>query len=116
MTRLQSIKTLKRKADRLLQKSFVQEFPICLVCGKPTSEGHHYIPKSQSNNLRYDFTNLIPLCRAYHFKHHMVGDPHIMEVILHIKGEEWAEDLNIRRRVIRKLNKTYLKEVIKELT
>jgi len=113
---MNKVSTLRRKADRLFQIAFVKDNPYCLICGHPTSCGHHYIPKSRSNNLRYDISNLVPLCRSCHFKHHFAGDPHIVEVILQKRGQEWADDLNERRRIPRRLNITYLKEVIKELT
>lgn len=110
-----SVATLRRRADRLFQIAFVRDNPTCLVCGKPTSAGHHYVPKSQSNNLRYVMNNMIPLCMGCHFRHHTTGDPMIVETILKVKGKEWADDLNKKRRIPCKLNKTFLKEVIDNL-
>ena len=111
-----SLTALKSKADRLLQQVYVPLNPQCLVCGAPTSEMHHYIPKSQSNNLRYDPKNLVPLCRGCHFRHHNAGDPMIVETIGRKKGEAWVDDLQKRRREPLTINITYLKEKIKELT
>jgi len=107
------ISTLRRKADRLLQEKYTQG--LCLVCGDPVSCCHHYIPKSQSNNLRYDVANLIPICGKCHFKHHTCGDPHIQNTIEKIRGQKWVDDLEKRRREICKFTVSYLEEIIEEL-
>jgi len=98
------IKALKKKCDRLLQQKYVLLNPFCLVCSAPTSEMHHYIPKSRSNNLRYDDMNLIPLCRECHCKIHQENDPRINQEIIRKKGHEWADIIEENRRVICKLN------------
>lgn len=105
-----------KKVDRLLQEWFVPRNPKCIVCGGVTSEGHHVINKSKSNNLRYDVNNLVPLCRGCHCRHHLSGDPYIISTIIQKKGQEWFDDLQVRRRIICKLNKDYLLDVVKRLT
>ena len=111
-----SIATLRRKADRLYQQVGMKDNPPCLICDKPASCLHHYIPKSQSANLRYDKKNGVPICMGCHLKHHLSGDPYIMETILKKRGQAWADDLQARRRIIRKFNKGYLRGVIEELS
>jgi 5-methylcytosine-specific restriction endonuclease McrA len=109
------VKTLKKKADKLLQEKFVKDNPYCLVCGKPTLCGHHFIHKSQSNFLRYDFDNLIPVCFSCHCKIHQSQDPEPTDKIIRVKGQEWADNLYKRRRNIFKMNHGNLKEVIGKL-
>lgn len=115
-TRKQSLKDLVTEADRLLQEKYVALFPECLVCGSQTSEMHHFVPKSQSNNLRYDPFNLIPLCRRCHARHHLSGDPSIVSTIIEKKGFAWNDDLQLRRHTICKTNKGYLETVIEALS
>jgi 5-methylcytosine-specific restriction endonuclease McrA len=81
-----AVKKLRKLADRLLQEKYTQG--LCLVCGAPASCVHHYVPKSQSNNLRYDPSNLIPICRGCHFSLHTKGDPHIQNTIEKIRGQK----------------------------
>jgi 5-methylcytosine-specific restriction endonuclease McrA len=105
----------KRKADKLLQLKYVPLNPQCFICNETTSEMHHYIPKSQSNNLRYDPDNLIPLCRKCHARHHLSGDPRIVSTIVLRKGKEWVDGLQAKRSVLCKLNKTVLEEIINRM-
>lgn len=114
--KLPSITTLRRKADKLLQDKYVGLNRSCFVCGQVTSEMHHYIPKSQSNYLRYDQNNLIPLCRGCHFRHHNTSDPNIMATILRKKGMGWDELLQKERRISCKFNREYLNKIIERLS
>ena len=109
------LKALKNKADRLLQQVYVPKNPVCLVCGGVTSEMHHYVQKSLSSNLRYDPDNLIPLCRACHAKHHLAGDPYIVETICRVRGEAWADRIQEKRHLPAKINISFLENKIKEL-
>ena len=104
-----------RKANALLQKVYVPLNPKCLLCGNPTNCMHHFVYKSQSNNLKYDAKNLVPLCSRCHSRYHLSGDPMIHANIVLIKGRKWVKDLESRRRIIFKMNKTNLTEVIKNL-
>ena len=111
-----TVKSLRKKADRLAQIKYVPLNQECLVCGQPTSAMHHVIYKSQSANLRYNPSNLVPLCSRCHCKHHLSGDPVILATIIKKKGQEWFDELQQLRHIICKLNKGYLKEVIEELS
>jgi 5-methylcytosine-specific restriction endonuclease McrA len=111
----EKVSKLKRKADKVLQLKYVPLNPTCFVCNGETSEMHHYIPKSQSNNLRYDPDNLIPLCKKCHSRHHLSGDPSIVSTIVLKKGKEWVAGLQAKKSIIFKLNKTNLDEVLKSL-
>jgi len=88
-TTQQKKKAIKNKLDKLIQQIFVPKNPICLVCGAPTSEGHHFIQKSQSMYLRYHEKNLVPLCRNCHMRHHFSGDPVIVATIVQELGQTW---------------------------
>jgi len=114
-TRLQSIKSLRKQADKLYQLKLIREKPRSVVSGQPTQVIHHFVPKSQSNNLRYDWDNGVPLTNSEHFTHEKKRDPTVSGACIKEYGQAWFDDLQARRRIIRKLNITYLKEVIKEL-
>ena len=107
---------LKRKADKLYQIKLIREKPRSVISGKPTEVIHHFVPKGQSNNLRYDYKNGVPLTNAEHFAHHTKGDPSIVVEIVRANGQEWHDDLQARRRTIFKLNIGSLKDVIEWLT
>jgi len=111
-----SIATLKRKADRLFQLKLIEEKPDSAVSGQATEVIHHFINKSKSNNLRYDWHNGVPLTCKEHNQHHLSGDPAIVIAIKEHYGDEWFADLQARRRIIRKFNKGYLRGVIEELS
>ena len=52
---------LQKQADTLMQEVGKLKYPKSLVSGLPTQVMHHYVPKSVSSGLRYDWDNLIPL-------------------------------------------------------
>ena len=108
-------KRLRDQADKLFQVALIKMKPVSVVSGEPTEVIHHFVPKAQSNNLRYDEKNGVPLTHAEHFAHHTKGDPDIVTTIVKVNGVKWYNDLQIRRRIICKLNVGYLEEVIKKL-
>ncbi len=114
-TRKQSLASLQRKADHLLQQVFTAGNPTCIVCGDKTNCGHHVIYKSQSAYLRYIMDNLVPLCMSCHCKHHQSGDSYILAKIIQVKGDQWMAGLQQTRRTLQKTNKGYLLGVIEEL-
>lgn len=114
-TRKQSITTLRKTADRLLQLKYVPLNPRCFVCGQLTQVMHHFIPKSQSNYLRYRRENLIALCNKCHARHHLSGDPFIVAEIIKYAGNDWNNKLQTDRHILLKINKGYLQEVIEGL-
>ena len=106
---------LKKECDGALQRFYTSIYPICLICEAPTDNMHHYIQKAQSNFLRYDERNLIPICMSCHTKHHKSGDPRIVETILIHKGYEWADELEFDRRKIFKFTVEWLEAKLSEL-
>ena len=115
-TRKQSIKSLVKQADKLYQLKLISDKPVSVVSGKPTEVIHHFIPKSQSNNLRYDWKNGVPLTHAEHFAHERKRDPTVLLACIKKYGEAWHEDLQLRRRFICKINKGYLQDIIKKFS
>lgn len=115
-TRKQSLKPLQKQADKLYQIKLIEKKPFSVVSGLPTEVIHHFIYKSQSNNLRYDWDNGVPLTNKEHDQHHLSGDPMIVAAIIKHYGQEWLDDLNLRRRILCKTNKGYLLEIIEKLT
>jgi len=108
-------KTLRNKADKLLQIKYVILNSRCLTCGRPTYCMHHYIHKNQSSFLRYYPPNLIPVCVGCHCKIHQSQDPETLNMIVKIKGQKWADDLYEKRRTVCKMNVGYLRDIIKKL-
>ena len=115
MTRKQSLKSLLKQADKLYQITLIKLKPKSVVSGLPTEVIHHYVPKSQSNNLRYDPENGVPLTNKEHTRHTLSGDPSIVADILKANGQQWHDSLQEKRKIICKFNKGYLKGVIKRL-
>ena len=94
-----SKKTLKKKLDRKLQEIGRQVYTGCLVCGKKMSCLHHFYPKGMSLRLRYDWENMIPLCVGCHFSHHN-GNPEVHEKVIKVKGEDWLNNLKLKKMEI----------------
>lgn len=62
--------TLDRKYQDFF-RSLCWEFGIlCEICGGKVEVMHHFIPKAQSKNLRYDVENFIPVCGKCHYLFH----------------------------------------------
>lgn len=91
------------------------ENPKCLICGNKCQVMHHFIPKSVSARLRYEWDNLIPLCNPCHMRLHQSGDPHYEVTIIEKKGQEWYQKLRMMKREIIKVNKGYYEEVLASL-
>lgn len=110
----QKIKRIRAKADRLLQEVATKN-GYCESCGtRDNICGHHFTPKSLSNNLRYDLMNIIVLCRGCHFKHHN-GDPQIYENFTKNKSVGWFDYIKENRDKLVKPTLTWYKEKIELL-
>ncbi len=111
----QKIKRARTKADRLLQEKAVK-LGYCESCGtKENLAGHHFCPKSLSNNLRYDLKNIIVLCRGCHLKHHN-GDPQIYENFTRNKSAEWFNYIRTHRDILIKPTLAWYESKIIKLT
>lgn len=94
--KLPKLKTIRNKADSLLTPIIKLMFPNCLLCGQRTEVAHHHFHKSESNGLRYDLDNLIPLCNSCHFSLHK-RESHYASRIVVIKGIDWFSDLEKKK-------------------
>ncbi len=110
------LRRLIKLADKLYQEKYIRLKPKSIISGNSTEVIHHFIQKKQSNNLRYNEKNGVPLTNAEHFAHHTKGDPEIVMTIVKRMGGKWYNDLQIARRTICKFNIGYLESIIKELT
>lgn len=107
---------LKHKADKLFQEVGKKKFPRSIISGKPTEVIHHFIYKSASNAVRYDWDNAIPLTNKEHRQiHENKNQGSIALEVVAKKGEEWQKRLLEKSKVMVKLTESYLTEVIKEL-
>ena len=97
MTTQQKKTRLKNKADRIMQEIGRETYTKCFVCDAPYSCLHHFIPKSRSAYLRYDWENLIPICNKCHCNHHK-GDPMVHAIIQEKKGNGWIDELKLKQR------------------
>lgn len=109
------MKYWRNKCDRLLQEINRKINKRCEVCGKHTTVGHHFFPKSVSSALRYDWDNIIPLCNGCHFKHHN-GNPTIHAVVIGKRGLFWYDNLEKKRHKIIKISISYYKKIYDELS
>ena len=101
----------RKTCDRLMQEVGRKRYPVSLISGQPTQVMHHFVPKSVSSNLRYDFDNLIPLTNAEHCRLHQSPDPTTEQMIRTLKGDIWWHKLRTRKQQIIKVNVEYYKQV-----
>ena len=105
---------LRKKADALIQEYTKTKYPHCLVCSEPTNCGHHFVPKANSNALRYYLPNIIPICLQCHALVH--SQPHLIQPkICFIMGKEWHEDLMQVKQQGVKANWWWYKSNVEEL-
>ena len=107
--------TLRNKCDKLMQEINKKNNKKCFICPNKCQVAHHFIPKSVSARLRYDWDNLIPLCNACHMRLHQSGDPSYEYNIIKKKGDNWFELLQEKKQEIIKVNKSYYENKLEEL-
>jgi len=108
------IRKLEKYADSLYQTAGKKLFPIS-VTGEPTEVIHHHVPKSQSNNLRYDFKNACPSTNGWHCRHHRYGDPTLSDAFKKKFGQKRIDYLTEQRRITVRETKERLEQVIVDL-
>lgn len=113
--RREEIRKLEKTADALFQKAGKILFPVS-VTGEPTEVIHHYVPKSQSNNLRYDFNNACPATNGWHYRHHYTSDPTLSDAFRKKFGQKRIDYLTEQRRITVKQTKERLEKIIEELS
>lgn len=92
-------KAIQKKCDRIYQEIGQMINDACLICGGEYSCLHHWVRKSQSTALRYDLENGIPICIKCHCKIHTGQDNMTAGRIIIIKGNEWFENLERKKRL-----------------
>lgn len=107
------ISLLRSKADKMMQQYYRLKNLSCEICSINAQVMHHFFPKSTSSSLRYNDSNLIPLCNGCHFAHHN-GDPRIHVTIIQNRGIEWYKRLLKEKNEIIKINKEYYQEIIQK--
>jgi len=82
---------LRSQADKLWYQVLL--ISKCEVCGKQSTQVHHFFPKGMYGFLRYDLDNGISMCNGCHFAHHHKGDPTIHQTVINKRGRKWYEQL-----------------------
>ena len=113
---MNKIKTLRNKADRLLQELNRKNNDNCIICGNECTVGHHYITKGSCSALRYEMDNIIPLCNGCHLTFHSNRSAIITGQLFRIKGQKWFDNLEKKRHNLVKTNQGYYKQIIEDLT
>ena len=101
----------KNKADKSLQEAGRLRYKRCELCGKPVSCLHHFVPKSASSALRYDWDNLIPVCHGCHFKFHSRDSSEVVGKIIMLRGKEWFMNLSKKKSEYIKPSKKYYENI-----
>lgn len=113
---------LQKICDQKLQLLNKKRHKKCEACGGENQVGHHWIEKSRSANLRYNYLeNIIPLCNSCHSKIHnifgnsVVGGLNVAEAIIAKRGREWKERMDREAQVIIKTDVWYYQNVLEHL-
>lgn len=107
---------LQRKCDDLLQDRGREMYKKCEICSKPMDCMHHFFTKRSSNRLRYDWDNLIPICRGCHFAHHNKSDPTIHATVIRKRGQNWYNLLLKKKQETIKTDVPYYKYILEMLS
>lgn len=101
-----NVSKLRNKCDSLLTPIIKKKCPKCEACNNETQVAHHWIEKSRSLNLRYNFKNLVALCHSCHARIHnrfgnsVVGALDVATIIIKKRGQEWKEEMDREGRKI----------------
>lgn len=113
------IKTLKNKADKLFQILGRLMYSNCAISNKPMDCLHHYVPKSQSLNLRWDIYNGVPIRTEDHQRVHRAFDPiDILNMTNFMKvkwGLEWEDYIRENKHKVFKPTISRMREIIAQL-
>jgi hypothetical protein len=94
------MKITQKTCDKLISPITIKLFPKCILCGTKTQVGHHFVHRSKSLILRYNFKyNIIPLCNSCHFKLHF-NEGFWSAKIVQIKGLRWFKWLEKEKNKI----------------
>ena len=109
---------LLKKCDSLLQSLVRAKFAFCEACGAKCQVGHHWIEKSRSSHLRYNWKdNIVPLCNSCHSKIHnvfgnsVVGGLNVAEVIIKKRGRAWKNRMDRLQPTYQKVDVIWLEKI-----
>jgi 5-methylcytosine-specific restriction endonuclease McrA len=97
-TKPRTISTIRGRADKLFQEIGRIVYDRCFVCGGEYSCLHHFVKKSQSTALRYNWKNGIPLCHSCHASIHVNLNDITAGKIVFKMGEDWLKELEEIKR------------------
>lgn len=112
----QKRKRLRNKADKLFQEVCLLLSDNCECCPKKAQVSHHFVPKSLSNNLRYNIDNGITLCFGCHFTHHTKYDPEIYAKMTENKPPQWFTLIRTERDKLAKTTLAWYQGHVDRLT
>ena len=115
LKKVSSLGSLQRKCDAFLSPLVVQIYPKCLLCGKSSQVAHHFVHKSKSNALRYNFENLIPLCHSCHFALHNNESLYAARIVKML-GLAWFERIEKWKQKSIQVNRKYYEAKLLELS
>ncbi len=106
-------KTVKAKCWDLLSRIIRIETPFCQVCGKPSNQVHHIVPRSRGNAVYFLERNLIALCSGCHMGWHLRWSPEeIDEIVFKVKGD--FSDVEKTKNIMVKFSKNDYKEMYED--
>jgi 5-methylcytosine-specific restriction endonuclease McrA len=114
--KLPSLASLRKKTDKLLTPWVIGKKKLCEACGSKATVAHHWIEKSRSSNLRYNYSNLIALCAPCHVKIHnrfgnsVTGAYDIATKIINKRGKKWKYEMDVEGRKIIKTDRAFYEE------
>ena len=113
-----TVATWRKKADDLCTPLIKALHPHCLLqapnCALGTQVAHHHVHKSKSTRLRYEISNLIPLCHHCHqVLHH--NESYWASVIVQRKGLDWFAKLQQMKNETVKADILYYKRAYERL-
>jgi len=108
------IKTLRNKADRVMQEFYRERKPRCEMCGAQSSCQHHIISKAASSALRYKEENLVSVCTGCHLKFHSKFAPEMVARLTLMRGQEWYDKLQVAKQEYVKPSQKYYKLIIEK--
>lgn len=103
MKKLPKLSTIRNKCDATLSPIIRKLYPHCLLCGRGTEVAHHHIHKSKSTRLRYELSNLIPLCNSCHYKLHQ-NESYWASKVIEVKGIKWFQEIDKLKNEIIKVD------------
>jgi hypothetical protein len=101
----------RSECDALMQEIGRLTNPYCILCQRDCQVMHHFIPKSVCARLRYEWSNLVPLCNGCHNRLHQSGDPGYEQRIIKYNGIEWYEKLEEMRKEEIQVNVGYYRDL-----